>query len=304
MSFSYIAVICTERNQQAFISFIDIVEERNYMKIIEYLIQKKWHIVSGFLFLAILAIIAGVFLHEVNSRFNNLEDQIDRISSGISSLEASTAAFKSSVDGMNQKSSADTSNQPAVIDLQSNIDDILERLSDLKKAIESLKAGNKAEMQPAKSPEKTITVPDTKVPEGSSTRNKTEKQPQSVNSVKTGQDFTITVMADEVSNLYGYQFNLNYDNKKANYKSKLNSSISGIGTIFKKDMTDHLLVGATMIGNTPGYSGKNVTVCTMVFTAIEDIDPSGITIDSVSTVDANQNYTENISGWSIDVKIN
>ena len=67
-------------------------------------------------------------------------------------------------------------------------------------------------------------------------------------------------------------------------------------------MSDHLLVGATMIGDTPGYSGQDVTVCTMAFTATEDFDPSTFTINGVSTVDADQNYIEDISGWSINLK--
>ena len=270
----------------------------------EFLKKNKWHIISGIVFLAVFAVIAGVFSHGIDSKYDSLKDQMDRISSGISSLETSSAAFKSSVDGMVQKSGTDTSDPLADSDLQSKLDAILSQLSDLKKEVASLIASSKVEKQPAKPTEETITVPDTKVPEGPANPTESGQQPQPANTVKKGQDFTITVKANEVSNLYGYQFNLNYDNKKVTYKGSLKSSISGIGTIFKKDMTGHLLVGATMIGDTPGYSGQNVTVCTMVFTATTDIDSSAFTINGVNAVDANQNYVENISGWSVDVKAN
>lgn len=273
------------------------------MKISEFLKEKKWHIISSIAFLAIFAVIAGIFSHGMDSKFNSLKDQIDQISSGISSLETSSAAFKSSVDAMARKSGVDTSNQSAASDVQPKLDNILSQLSDLEKSVAYIKASSDAEKQAAKLVEKTIMASAAKVPESPPNPAKPDEQPQSTNRVKTGQNFIITVKAKEVSNLYGYQFNLNYDNKKVTYKGSLKSSISAISTIFKKDMTDYLLVGATMIGNTAGYSGKDVTVCTMVFTANEDIDPSTLTINGVSTVDANQNYVENINGWSIACQI-
>lgn len=144
--------------------------------------------------------------------------------------------------------------------------------------------------------ETTPNTMETKIPDYSS-----EKK-EHTNFIKAGEDFAITVKANEVINLYGYQFNLNYDTKKAIYKGSLKSTADGIGTIFKKDMSDHLLVGATMIGDAPGFSGQNVTICTMVFTAIEDLDPSEFTINGVNTVDAEQNYIENIDGWIIEIK--
>jgi len=272
------------------------------MKLFEFLKEKKWHIISGVVFLAIFAVIAGLLLNGMESRFTGLKAQIDQISSGISSLEVSSAAFKSSVDGLARKPLADTSDQSNASDLQSKLDDILVQLSDLKKAFDSLKVDVKNEIQGVRLSEGKISVPDTKVPESPAKPNNPDTQPQPANTVKSGQDFTITVKAGEVSNLYGYQFNLNYDNKKAAYKGSLKSSISTIGTIFKKDMPDHLLVGATMVGNTPGYSGRDVTVCTMVFTATSDIDLSTFTINGVNTVDANQKYIENTGGWSVDAK--
>lgn len=271
------------------------------MKIKEFIKGKRWSIIFGVAFLAILAAIAGVFSNGVESEFNKLKDQLSRISISVSSLETSTSAFKSSIDGMTQKPEPDidTTAQSANTELQSKLDDILKNISELEKRVAALKISSKAIQQPTKTAEEAITLPDTSIPESPAIDH---DQAQSENTIKTGQNFTVTVKANEVSNLFGYQFNLNYDNKKATYKGSLKSSVSGINTIFKKDMDDHLLVGATMIGDMPGYSGQDVTVCSMEFAATEDLDPSSFTINGVSTVDANQNYIEDISGWSIDVK--
>ena len=269
------------------------------MKMNEFLKGKKWSIISGVAFLAIFAVIAGVFSYGIESKFNYLKDQLNHMSDSVSSLETSTSAFKSSIDAMAWKPDINTTDQSADSELQSKLDDILNNLSELEKKVAALKISIEAIKQPTKSAEETITLPDIKIPESPPIP---RDQPQSTITIKTGQDFTVAVKANEVSNLFGYQFNLNYDNKKATYKGSLKSSVSGINTIFKKDMSDHLLVGATMIGNTPGYSGQDVTVCTMAFTAAEDFDPSTFTINGVSTVDADQNYIEDISGWSIDVK--
>lgn len=312
-------------------------KEGNKMKINQFLKEKKWSIILGVAFLAILAVIAGIFSYGIDRKITSLDDQIDRLSASIPSIETSSSAIKSSIDGIIQEIDGivqeidvlaqiqDTKPVDQTVDseVRSKLEDILKYISGLDQKVESLKMITEAGKQPTEAAEETIiesteetvseiagetitaaegepiSVPDTTVP---GVPDNPDNQAQSTNTIKAGQDFTVTVKADEVSNLYGYQFNLNYDNKKATYKGNLKSSVSEISTIFKKDMNDHLLVGATMIGNTPGYSGQNVTVCTMAFTATEDIDPSNFTIDGVGTVDAEQNYIENIDGWSIDVK--
>jgi|LSQX01.1.fsa_nt_gb hypothetical protein len=119
--------------------------------------------------------------------------------------------------------------------------------------------------------------------------------------LEAGQNFIVSVHAQEVKNLYGYQFNLYYDKDKVAYKGDLKSSIDAISMIFEKDKEDYMLVGATMIGDVPGFSGRNVEVCSMEFTAKSDIDSSAFTINRVNTVDADQNYVENISGWTIKI---
>lgn len=128
--------------------------------------------------------------------------------------------------------------------------------------------------------------------------------PASENIIKAGNEITVTVRADTVSDMYGYQFNLNFDKNKVSYKGGLKSSINEISTIFKKDNPDYLLIGATMIGDKPGYTGNDVDICSLIFTANEDLDPSTFTVSRVNTVDSNQKYTENVSGWSCEVKVN
>ncbi|NLG89270.1 MAG: hypothetical protein GX494_08705 [Clostridiaceae bacterium] len=305
------------------------------MKINEFLKSKKWSIISVVTFLAIFAVIAGLFYYQIDNRVNKLKEKIDSLSSSILELENLPPEIKSSVediigeiDRLSQKPDTDTDDREVDPELLSKFDDILKRLSELSKEIESLKALSETIMQAAQPVEETfseagdeiITVPDEAVPgspadtgapgepEGQEGQDETdnpdstENQTQPENIIKAGQDFIVTVKADKVENLYGYQFNLSYDKNKAVYKGGLKSLVNGINTIFAKDMSDHLLVGATMIGDTPGYTGQDVMMCTIAFTASEDIDPSTLAISRVNTVDAKQNYLENIGGWSIDVK--
>jgi len=298
------------------------------MKINEFLKNKKWTIISVVTFLAIFAVIAGLFFYQFDNRVNKLKDKIDNLSSNVSELENLSPEIKSSIediigeiDKMSRKPDTDTDDRPVDPELLSKFDDILKYLSELSKEIESLKALYEAKLQPTQPAEETlsakedeiIALPDETVPgspaiadepdepDSADDTDNADAQPQTDNIIKAGQNFIVTVKADKVENLYGYQFNLNYDKNKAVYKGGLKSSVDGIDTIFAKDMSDHLLVGATMLGNTPGYSGQDVTMCTIVFTANEDIDPSIFTISRVNTVDAKQNYVENIIGWDINV---
>jgi prefoldin subunit 5 len=312
------------------------------MKINQFLKEKKWSILSGVAFLTIFAVIAGAFAFNIISKYNRLAEQVDHLASAISSLETSPSKniideMLQKIDGISRKPELDTTASSLEPELQPKLEALLKYISDLDQKMDAIKAAIEAGDQPTESAEDTMAASTAEImvetaaeatPE-TATESVTETaaevltdiaaeiepdmmEPQMADnkpektgyadSIKAGHDFTVTVKANEVVNLYGYQFNLNYDNKKAAYKDSLKSSVSEISTIFKKDMSDHLLVGATMIGNAPGYSGQNVTMCTMVFTATEDLDPSAFAINGVSIVDAEQNYVENISGWSIEVK--
>ena len=298
------------------------------MKINEFLRSKKWSIISVVTFLAIFAVIAGLLYYQIDNRINNLKDKIDNLSSSVLVLEKLPPEIKSSIediigeiDKLSQKPDTDTDDRSVDTELLSKFDDIMKRLTELSKEIESLKALNETIMQAAQPAEETfseagaeiITVPEETVPgspadtgdldkpEDQDESDSIEEQTQPENIIKAEQDFIVTVKAAKVEDLYGYLLNLNYDKNKATYKGGLKSLVNGINTIFAKDMSDYLLVGATMIGDTPGYSQQDVTMCTIAFTAVDDLDPSTFTISRVNTVDTKQNYLENISGWNIDV---
>lgn len=71
---------------------------------------------------------------------------------------------------------------------------------------------------------------------------------------------------------------MNYDKTKATYQGDLRSLVSDVNTIFYKDKPDYMLIGATMIGTKSGANGKNVSVCSLTFTANEDYDLSTLSI--------------------------
>jgi len=226
------------------------------------------------------------------------EPKLEDLIKYISDLNRKVESIISIIEAGNQpmKLTADTVSDPTVGMITETLAEaITEKAPDVKTAEEVI-AETEAITEAAADTEISPNTLETQLPDYSSEK----KEP--TNLIKAGEEFAITVKANEVINLYGYQFNLNYDTKKAAYKGSLKSSVDAIGTIFKKDMSDHLLVGATMIGDTPGFSGQNVTICTMVFTAIEDLEPADFTISGVNTVDADQNYIENIDGWSIELE--
>ncbi len=272
------------------------------MKMKDFITEKKWHLISGILFLAIFTLVTGVLINSIIIKLDSIQKQNKLFASGVEAIEASSAALNGSIDDLAQNMGADPEYQSLIRNLESDLESILSKLSELSAAgngneeLMSLKASidklNKILKNMESGAKPVTTVPDSSLP----------GNPAPSATVKKGQEITVIIHAGAVSDMYGYQFNLNYDKNKVSYKSGLRSSINGISTIFKKDNPDNLLIGATMIGDKPGYSGKNVDVCTLVFTAKADIDPSTFSISQVNTVDSAQKYVENISGWSIAVK--
>lgn len=279
---------------------------------------------------------------KINSLLNQIDRLSYHVSSlEASSSDSVIEEMIQKIGGLSQTPDISTAKQSNDPDLQLKLEELLKHISELNQKVKSLEALLEAQNQPTRFVEAALSATSEPIPEvaditiskaaeiaaesiavstqDTDTENPVfaetipditetqipddhNKESQHTKPIKAGEDFTITVKANEVKNLYGYQFNLNFDNTKAAYKDSLSSSVDGINTIFKKDMSDHLLIGATMIGSTPGYSGQDVTICTMVFTAVDDLDPSTFTIDGVSTVDADQKFIENISGWHIEVK--
>ncbi len=123
--------------------------------------------------------------------------------------------------------------------------------------------------------------------------------------VVAGQKVAVTVAAPSVEDLYGYQFRLNFNESKFEYKEELTSEIDEISSIFAKPFDGYQLVGATMIGETPGFSGKKVDICKMVFEAKEDTQLSEATfsISDVNIVKSNLDYEENVDGWQMETAV-
>lgn len=305
------------------------------MKAREFWNQNRWGLVSGIAYLVVFALIVGISSYMIAGKFTSLNDQITQLSASVASLESSSPAMKISLDGtlqrmegISQKLDDRTMDSTNEAVLENRLNDMLKELTDLSQRIEALRNSVDAESQAekatqamvAKLAQETLSIPEVQIAGGapkaenepaSDDHSKTEpiaenedkstdKQP--VEMIAAGQPFTVLVQAKEVSDLYGYQFNLKYENQKATYQGSLKSSVSGINTIFKKDMPDHLLVGATMVGDLPGYTGEDVTVCSLAFVATEDVNPDTFVIDGVNTVDSKQTYMEDIDSWSVLLK--
>lgn len=119
--------------------------------------------------------------------------------------------------------------------------------------------------------------------------------------VTAGQNIVVTVMADKLEGVYGYQFEMNYNTAALEFvrDGGLVSKIDDISTIFSVDQGSYELVGATMIGEASGASGQDMAVCEMIFTAKKDgaLSDYGLALQNVNVVDSNLEYVENIEGW-------
>jgi len=298
------------------------------MKTNEFVSNKKWYIILGVVFLAALVIITGVFVNIIFHKLDSMQKQNESLSASVDLLETSSETMRNYIDDLKQDLKTNSADQMLLSSLKSDLEEILAELleftvlndnvkdlvslketldqinNELKKmssAWASAEPDDKAE--PAEASENEIAaITDSELPAGNpAIPSGPSSEPENI--IKAGNDFIVTVRADTVTDMYGYQFNLSFDKSKASYNSGLRSTINGIDVIFKKDQPDNLLIGATMTGDNPGYSGNDVNVCTLVFTANEDLDPSVFSISDVRTVDSKQNYVENVSGWSCEAKI-
>lgn len=127
--------------------------------------------------------------------------------------------------------------------------------------------------------------------------------PQPDNIAKAGDIIVVKVSSKDVSDMYGYQFEVKYDKSLIEYKGSLKSSIPEITTIFAKNMDSHILIGATKIGTQPGYSGEDANICEMSFVALQDCDLSQISINSVNIVKSDLSYIEGIDNWSYEARV-
>lgn len=119
-------------------------------------------------------------------------------------------------------------------------------------------------------------------------------------SAPAGSTVTILVSAEQVEDMYGYQFKLNYDESAMEYKS-IRSSLDDITTIFQKPFDGYLLVGATMIGEREGLTAQDTPVCEIVMTVKGDGPVSEVSVSEINIVDSSLSYDEGATGWSCEV---
>ena len=119
-----------------------------------------------------------------------------------------------------------------------------------------------------------------------------------------GDLITLRIAAPEVSDLYGYQFRLEYDDTLFSV-GDVQSLIADIPMIFKKNFDGYVLVGATMTGESPGYSASDTQLCELNLTALTDDGKlPEVNISKVSVVSSELDYTEDVSGWTYEVTAN
>ena len=127
--------------------------------------------------------------------------------------------------------------------------------------------------------------------------------------VSAGDTVVINIFADGMDDVYGYQFNINFDEDFVEYKKRLFSDIDDILTIFATDKEWYLLVGATMIGEAQGYSGQDVPVCRVEFAALTDFElnpdftSDHIALSDVNVVTSDKQYLENVDGWTASMTV-
>lgn len=123
--------------------------------------------------------------------------------------------------------------------------------------------------------------------------------------VAAEQNIIVTVKAESIEDLYGYQFNLNYDSEELEYAGTITSKVDDIQTIFSKPKDGFELVGATMVGDKEGVSGTNMVLCEMIFTAKKDgvISDFACSLSDVSIVKPDMEYLEDVEGWTCSLSL-
>jgi len=118
-----------------------------------------------------------------------------------------------------------------------------------------------------------------------------------------GEALTVRITADAVEDLYGYQFQLEYNDKLLSIDG-IRSLLDDMPTIFKKDFDGYVLVGATMTGDTPGYSASDVPLCELELSARSIGELSNIKLSKVNVVSSELEYTEDVTGWAYEIITN
>ena len=127
-----------------------------------------------------------------------------------------------------------------------------------------------------------------------------------VNKISAGDVVMVAISAADVRDMYGYQLCVTYDKGIFTYSGGLKSDIAEIGLIFKSQLEfdDHVLVGALKIDGNAGYNGKDVQICHMTFTAIQDCEVADISINGVFIVqDSLSGGLVAVTNWNCEVVV-
>jgi hypothetical protein len=126
--------------------------------------------------------------------------------------------------------------------------------------------------------------------------------------IPAGDVIVVSVYANEIDDVYGYQFNMNYFADNLEYSGRIYSDIEEIITIFATEQEQSLLIGATMIGDAKGHSGYDAPVCHLEFITLTDIEMEPdfdvmkyITLSRVNIVKSDLQYIENVTGWTATI---
>ena len=120
--------------------------------------------------------------------------------------------------------------------------------------------------------------------------------------LNAGDTVTVKIYANKLTDVYGYQFKLHFDESALEY-SNVSSSIPEIGLIFPKQFPGYLLVGATKVGQVQGFSSdsESVPVCEVILRANKNGVSPQILLQEVNTIDSLLNYNVGETNWGFEL---
>lgn len=112
-------------------------------------------------------------------------------------------------------------------------------------------------------------------------------------------EITVIVKGDNLTDVYGYEVNLDFDSSKLEFK-RATSAIKGFA-ISPRVQGNHVQFANTKTGQVPGDNGS-VTLCSMTFKAISQ-GTAFISLGKVILGTSNQTYSEQSSDVSISIEV-
>ena len=124
--------------------------------------------------------------------------------------------------------------------------------------------------------------------------------------VSAGQRVVVTVTADALANVCNYQFQINYDKGKLEFKKDLLSSKIPSISLFFTSKEGYELIGGLNSSQLVGVSGQNIDVCEISFTAKEDMKLAdiGVTISEIYVVSPTDvTDFRQVTGWTLKITV-